>query len=256
MKRLLTLVLTLFFVVSAQQVSAYFMDFESEVAGTPVGDLTLNDVSFTGEDWAVVDLSQASHPPHTLSGNTLGGCTSALGIDFATGQKTIAFDFLISSDFTDAYLVTVDAYRNGALVASDSFQGAFQGGDYLFPEGYAHLTSQQPFDSVTITHNAPTNCLYLDNLSTTRGQAAKLGVKKIGQVRVTAPGTALYDAPNGGVVRDAAGQELWIPNAHHSGVDVYDVLAQVEVDGETWVQIFVGSADAPWVKLDDAVSTH
>lgn len=66
---------------------------------------------------------------------------------------------------------------------------------------------------------------------------------KIGQVRVTAPGVALYEAP-GSVMRDENGQEVWIPNQHAPNPyeDTYDVIRQQEVDGTTWVNIFVGNS--------------
>jgi hypothetical protein len=80
---------------------------------------------------------------------------------------------------------------------------------------------------------------------------------KIGQVRVTAPGTRLYQAPGGGVVRDSDGQEIWVPNqtAHDPYQDTYDVLEQMELDGTTWVSIFVGdAARSVWIPVGGIVS--
>ncbi len=76
---------------------------------------------------------------------------------------------------------------------------------------------------------------------------------KIEQVRVTAPGTALYDDAAGDVIRDASHAEIWVPNATADNPfeDVYDVVASMDVDGTTWVQIFVGNANAmPWIPLN------
>ena len=81
---------------------------------------------------------------------------------------------------------------------------------------------------------------------------------KIGQIQVVAPGIALRGAPGGGVLRDASGQEIWIPNvtAHNPHYDTYDVLATATVGDITWVSIFVGDANAPgWVPLGGVVTT-
>lgn len=67
---------------------------------------------------------------------------------------------------------------------------------------------------------------------------------KINQVRVTAPGTPLYESAGGNVVRSSGGSEIWVPNAsaHNAYEDVYDVTDSIEIDGTTWVEIFIGSA--------------
>lgn len=83
------------------------------------------------------------------------------------------------------------------------------------------------------------------------------GYDKIGQVRVSAPGTRLYQTPGGGVVRDSNGDEIWVPNqtAHDPSQDTYDVLDQMEVDGTTWVSIFVGdAARSVWIPIGGVVS--
>lgn len=81
--------------------------------------------------------------------------------------------------------------------------------------------------------------------------------EKIGQVRVTAPGTATYQSAGGGVARDLDGNEIWIPNqtAHDPYQDTYDVLEQVDIDGTTWVAIFLGNANRPvWIPVGGVVS--
>lgn len=81
--------------------------------------------------------------------------------------------------------------------------------------------------------------------------------EKIGQVRVTAPGTAAYQSAGGGVARDSNGNEIWLPNqtAHDPYQDTYDVLDQMEVDGTTWVAIFLGDANRPvWIPVGGVVS--
>ena len=80
---------------------------------------------------------------------------------------------------------------------------------------------------------------------------------KIGQVKVSAPGSALYESAGGGVVRDAAGQEIWIPNptAYDPSQDTYDVISQQTIDGQVWVEIFVGNAlSTVWLPVGGAVS--
>lgn len=80
--------------------------------------------------------------------------------------------------------------------------------------------------------------------------------QKIGQIQVNAPGTALYQEPGGDPVRNAAGSEIWVPNqtAPDPSQDVYDVISQVEVDGQVWVSIFVGNSLRPaWVPIGGPV---
>lgn len=80
-----------------------------------------------------------------------------------------------------------------------------------------------------------------------------LGYDKISQVRVTAPGSALYDAAGGNPVRDASGQEIWVPNvtADNPFEDVYDVVDTTTIDGVTWVQIWLGDYDSyPWLPVN------
>lgn len=81
--------------------------------------------------------------------------------------------------------------------------------------------------------------------------------QKIGQVLVEAPGTALYQEAGGDVVRDSAGNEVWIPNvtAHNPSQDTYDVISQANIAGTVWVEIFVGDALAtPWIPVTGGVS--
>jgi hypothetical protein len=141
-------------------------DFEASTPSTFARDLTLEGMTFSGSDWQVTDLSLSTFPPATLSQNTLGGCQSSLTIQFNQPQRSISFNFMISSDFSDEYKVTIVAMLGNDLLSKGEYQGAFPPGDYHFPEGYAQLRTRQAFDKVAIFHNTPTNCLYIDNLAT------------------------------------------------------------------------------------------
>lgn len=80
---------------------------------------------------------------------------------------------------------------------------------------------------------------------------------KVGQVQIEAPGTALYEAPAAGVIRNSAGNEIWVPNvtAHDISRDVYDVIRYDEVGGETWANIFIGNTSCPvWVPVGGPVT--
>ncbi len=79
---------------------------------------------------------------------------------------------------------------------------------------------------------------------------------KIGQIRVSTPGIALYEDAGGNVLRDDHGAEIWVPNqtADDPSQDTYDVLAQTTIDDVTWVEIFVGDANYPvWVPVGGPV---
>ena len=87
-------------------------------------------------------------------------------------------------------------------------------------------------------------------------EGISIGYDKIGQIRVIAPGMRLYEAPGGGPVRDAAGNEIWVPNqgADNPYEDTYDVLATEVIGNTTWVQIFIGSLDFVWLPVGGPVT--
>lgn len=62
----------------------------------------------------------------------------------------------------------------------------------------------------------------------------------------------VYESPNGGLVRDAAGNELRLPNdADSSGADTYVVNGFAISDGEIWLSIFLGGGNPVWVPLSE-----
>ena len=149
----------------------------------------------------------------------------------------------------------------GWTIFSDSSGGAITG---LFP-----LTAGLPVTIELTLEDSSGNILYVSSvqLSSCNGPLVSIsntvitgaiGVyDKIGQVRVLAPGTRLYETPGGGVVRDLNGDEIWVPNptAHDPSQDTYDVIEQMEVEGTIWVWIFVGDAGhAVWIPIGGIVS--
>ena len=169
MKRLLAaVVVVVVSLTTAAPSSAYFADFSGLPNNLPVHYISnIPGMSFSGADWTVVDLSQSSNPPFALQGNTIGGCMSALTIQFDKAQRYIGFDFEISDwENMFGYEATVVAYFKGKVVASGTYGVALPGGEYKFPEGYASLGTRRAFDTVVVTHNAPTNCMYVDNIET------------------------------------------------------------------------------------------
>ncbi|MCI0713966.1 MAG: hypothetical protein L0154_27665 [Chloroflexi bacterium] len=169
MKRLLVaVVILLVSLTAAAPSSAYFADFSGLPNNMPVHYISnIPGMTFSGADWTVVDLSLSSNPPFALQGNTIGGCMSALTIEFDKAQRYIGFDFMISDwENMFGYEATVTATFKGRIVSSASYGVALPGGGYKFPEGSASLGTRRPFDAVIVTHNAPTNCLYIDNIET------------------------------------------------------------------------------------------
>jgi hypothetical protein len=63
-----------------------------------------------------------------------------------------------------------------------------------------------------------------------------------------------YGQPGGAVARDASGTPVVLPkDADGNGFDTYVVTGVQEVDGQTWVSIFLGSGDWGWVPLDEVL---
>jgi hypothetical protein len=228
---------------------AYSVNFDGYAGGTPAESLTEVGVTFTSDvagDWIIG--MPAAFANLTGQGMLDVACVgNGLTIDFAQPQGSVGFDFGTIANFS----VNVTAYYQGNMVDSGSFSGTVI---VTFPEGYATVSAPQ-IDSVYVS--AP-DCWVFDNLVTTPATAtAPSGYPKIGQVRVEAPGSPLYESAGGGVVRNASGSEIWVPNptAPDPEYDVYDVIQQVEIDGQTWVQIFIGNTSSfVWLPVGGNVS--
>jgi hypothetical protein len=254
MKRLsILLILTLWLLTTSPgNATAYYANFDELKPNTTINGVTLGGMRFAGTDWVVRDMRVTGLRPFTLSRNALRGCTSALTITFDSPQRIIGFNFEINSFNSTDYQMTMTAFAKGETLSSANYKGALHTTSYRYPEGYALLATDTPFDSVTISENSPFHCVYIDNVATdTKGADTRLG-----QVFVTSPGTPLYGDAGGTVVRDANGLEMQIPNrtADNPGQDVFDVYDIAVVNGQVWVQLFVGStASYPWVQISPQV---
>jgi hypothetical protein len=248
MKRFLVLLIfTLWMVTTVQgPAAAYYAGFDDLTPGTPADSIILEGVRFSGTDWVVRDISRSGLFPVTLSQNVLRGCYSTLTITFEHPQEVIGFNFKFNTAFTDAYALTMTTYERGAVVETASYRAQLPA-KWRYPEAYALMKSDL-FDMVTISHNAVGFCLYIDNLTTAPDRESS----RLGQVWVAAPGSLLYDAAGGGPIRDPNGIEMRIPNqsAPDPQYDTYNVVGQTVVDGQVWLQIFVGDMDEyPWIPL-------
>ncbi len=94
--------------------------------------------------------------------------------------------------------------------------------------------------------------LYYDFVPSASGIQA-LSQPQIGMISIsTAQAQPVYESADGGVVRNADGKELWLPSDYDgNGFDTYLVLSSVDMDGTTWLEIFIGNGSANvWVPLD------
>lgn len=249
MKRLI-LVLTFvfgFLLTNPVPTAAYYAGFDDYAPGTLASSIALEGVHFSGADWLIRDMSVTGLYPDRLSGNALRGCYSTLTISFDQPQRVVGFNFMFNTAYTNAYTVTVAALSEGTTVDTGNYRGQLPA-YWVYPEGYALLSSGDPFDTLTINHNAAGFCLYIDQLST----ATERRDSRLGQVYVTVPGTLLYDQAGGGIVRDDTNLEMRIPNqsAPDPWYDTYNVIDQAVVGGQVWLQIFVGDmTDYPWIPM-------
>lgn len=245
---IVVLILALWILTSVQgPTAAYYADFDDLTPGTPASNIVLEGVHFWGADWLVRDMNATGLYPATLSHNALRGCYSTLTVKFDAPQRVIGFNFEFNTYYNDDYTMTMVASREGKVLETANYRGQL-GHTWRYPEAYALMATGDPFDTVTISHNAQGFCLYIDNLITDKAE----DWSRLGQVYISAPGTALYDQAGGGIVRDASGQEMRVPNptATDPAYDVYNVLGEAVVDGQVWVQIFTGDVtNSPWIPL-------
>lgn len=78
-------------------------------------------------------------------------------------------------------------------------------------------------------------------------------VPNLGLIEITvAQAQSVFESPNGGVVRDARGNEIRLPNdADQSGADTYIVTGTRFIDDTLWLSIYLGSKTWVWVPLAD-----
>ncbi len=62
----------------------------------------------------------------------------------------------------------------------------------------------------------------------------------------------VFELPDGNIVRDGGGHELWLPQDFDgSGADTHLVMSSLDVDGRTWYEIWIGgSGTTVWVPAD------
>ena len=81
----------------------------------------------------------------------------------------------------------------------------------------------------------------------------QLPAPQIGMISISASQTQpVYEAAGGGVVRDADGNELWLPQDYDgNGYDTHLVMSSTEIDGQTWYEVWIGAASSTvWVPAD------
>jgi hypothetical protein len=188
------------------------------------------------------------------------GTTVYLVYNTTTGTSTYA------SDNAPRVVVTFDDEAGSAVGGGVPVSGTFQPVQALSAFDGENPNGAWEFHYYDDT-SADALCLYSFSITiednavvvptTVPGSSTSGDYAKIGQIQVVAPGIALHSSPGGGVVRNADGQEIWIPNvsAHNPHYDTYDVLATSTVGDVTWVSIFVGDANTPgWVPLGGVVT--
>ncbi|MCI0711503.1 MAG: hypothetical protein L0154_15215 [Chloroflexi bacterium] len=250
MKRFIVALMIMLWAVTTAQgpASAYYAGFDELTPGTPAASIALEGIHFSGADWLVRDMRLTGLSPVTLSKNALRGCNSTLTITFDQPQEIIGFNFKFNTLFTTTYAMTVTTYNRGAVVESASYRASLLE-KWRYPEAFALMKTGELFDTVTISHNAVGFCLYIDNLTTAPDRESE----RLGQVWVSAPGTLLYSEAGGGILRDSGGQEMRVPNqsAPDPQYDTYNVVGQTVIDGQVWLQIFVGDMNEfPWIPLN------
>ena len=79
--------------------------------------------------------------------------------------------------------------------------------------------------------------------------APAISVPNKGEVMITSENSQFgYGAPGGEPARNPDGSGLWLPHDYDgNGFDTYTVTGSTEVDGETWLSIFIGNDTWVWV---------
>ncbi len=190
---------------------------------------------------------------HADDGGTPGAMITTLGtIPAFTGNVAEATftgltPYVLSPNTT--YWLAFATTDGSVADISDDDDGCFAATGLWTTVGYFEISPESGFNGY--------NLMIEIDASPVVGSLISGDYGKIGQVRVTAPGSALYESAAGNVVRDDNGQEIWVPNptADNPNEDTYDVLSQVDIDGTTWVEIFLGNSLAPvWLPVGGSVS--
>lgn len=132
-------------------------DFEGFAIGTPAESLTVPSVTFSGggafeiEDTAVLGFS--------LDGQVLfsPSCGTPLTIQFDSPQNSVTVDYALAGNPLE-----ITALNAGSVAAQQNFNGTVVDS---FPQGTASLTVI--FDELVISAPNASDCLAIDNLSTT-----------------------------------------------------------------------------------------
>ena len=86
--------------------------------------------------------------------------------------------------------------------------------------------------------------------------AAGINVPNFGEVMITSEISQFgYGAPAGEPARNPDGSGLWLPHDFDgNGFDTYVVTGVTEVDGETWLSIFIGNEQWVWVPQSTVIT--
>jgi subtilisin-like proprotein convertase family protein len=123
------------------------------------------------------------------------------------------------------------------------------------------VTYDEPVPSPTPTNTVfePTTTVPAPTTTVpTSTPAPGLNVPNLGTVMIyRSQAQPAYQSPRGGVIRDAAGNELWLPHdSNFDGFDTYIVTNLRRVNDEVWVGLFLGSGSWGWVPLDGVTLLH
>ena len=228
----------------------------------------LPDLGNTDGSWVAI-LDQIESSVNFLTQTMLiDGSTLSLDMTYYNAEEEWAWDgdFFGDNQYMRVDIITATASHT-TMNGSDILLTIFESVEGTTPYTAIQQTLSADVSSLIgqtvtlrIAQSVRLFCLptAIDNVQLSGSVASgAVGYNKIGQVHVAAPGSAIYESAGGGVVRDAGGSEIWVPNptAHDPSQDTYDVISQTTIDGTTWVEIFNGNVNqSVWLPLTGYVT--
>ena len=105
-----------------------------------------------------------------------------------------------------------------------------------------------PFTGSTFFYRQWNGTIYYE-YGMTVPEPPAFAVPNLGEVMITSEISQFgYGAPGGEPARTASGAGVWLPHDFDgNGFDTYTVTGSTEVDGETWLSIFIGNETWVWV---------
>lgn len=200
--------------------AAAIIDFEDVAPGTDSGALAYPGVSFSGSDWAILDIGPL--PTQHL----FGSCTSALTVSFATAQTQASFIWASATN-----TLQVEVFLGGSLVSTENFAGSWG--------SFASISGN--FDELVIGGGSEGGCAAIDDLT--------YDYEGANACRYPLPaGASVYNVPAGALAYYAADASTY------AGFNLPPGTWYISEFGESFAKVWVACDASPvWISVENVI---